>query len=158
MKSILIIIWISIILLFQLLFICQWWPRWHFRVLRTAPITAPYFDETSGICAIVSVVDTRIVFPGTIETVCFAVPRWETSPLFPEWRSDTLFDMFGRGSWSNIPLSTRCKQRRTYPMRSSERHIISLTGHTPHRKSLRYTSRGRSKQNSSLYYGLSACN
>jgi hypothetical protein len=34
-------------------------PRWNFRVLSTAPITAPSFDETAGICAIVAVVDTR---------------------------------------------------------------------------------------------------
>jgi hypothetical protein len=30
-------------------------------MLSTAPITAPSFDETSGICAIVAVVDTRRV-------------------------------------------------------------------------------------------------
>jgi hypothetical protein len=36
---------------------CQWWPRWNFRVLSTAPS----FDETAGICAIVAVVDTRRV-------------------------------------------------------------------------------------------------
>jgi hypothetical protein len=34
-------------------------PRWNFRLLSTAPITAPSFDETAGICAIVAVVDTR---------------------------------------------------------------------------------------------------
>jgi hypothetical protein len=46
------------------LFICvwgQWWPRWNFRVLSTAPITAPSFDETSGICAIVAVVECRVL-------------------------------------------------------------------------------------------------
>jgi hypothetical protein len=46
------------------LFICvwyQWGPRWNFRVLSTAPITEPPFDETAGICPIVAVVDTRRV-------------------------------------------------------------------------------------------------
>jgi hypothetical protein len=38
---------------------CQWWPLCHFRVLSTAPNTAPSFDETAWICAIPAVVDTR---------------------------------------------------------------------------------------------------
>jgi hypothetical protein len=36
----------------------------NFRVLSTAPITAPSFDDTTGICAIRAVVDTRRVLPG----------------------------------------------------------------------------------------------
>jgi hypothetical protein len=37
---------------------CQWWPRWNFRVLSTALITALSFDETAGICAIPAAVDS----------------------------------------------------------------------------------------------------
>jgi hypothetical protein len=38
-------------------------------VLSTAPITAPSFDETAGICAIVAVVDTRRVLRARETTV-----------------------------------------------------------------------------------------
>jgi hypothetical protein len=33
---------------------CVWCQWWNFRMPSTAPITAPCFDETSGICAICS--------------------------------------------------------------------------------------------------------
>jgi hypothetical protein len=48
------------------LLICVWCQWWNFRVLSTAPS----FDETVGICAIVAVVDTRRVLRARETIAC----------------------------------------------------------------------------------------
>jgi hypothetical protein len=60
-------------------------PRWNFRVLSTALITAPSFDETARIYAVVAVVDTHSLAGRRAKPL-----RGECSPWCAVWDNTDL--------------------------------------------------------------------
>jgi hypothetical protein len=83
---------------------CQWWPRWNFRVLSTASITLPSFDETARICAIPTVVDTRRVLRARETTARGVYPKgWTFYLLSVKFLYACTKLHCGMGKWRHVP-------------------------------------------------------